>query len=253
VLQGWLKPPVLETRLVNMAICPGMVAQLIKKLAPEGDNPQLGRERPRQSHAAISNPAALLLAKAHPAKAKAALRTVGLPVGRERALRAKDLGRREEGRRGNLAAEATNPALNGWRAEASYKILEVRLNQRSGVSHAMQGNTGFAWLNLVVAVLHELYTHRFVRQSFLYNAYRHQTPASALRLVRTREAANRSFQPIHHSGQKIVAYFLRCILRGVVVPITQGCGVRQHDTWIPLLPEGPMVGAPCARKIGGKC
>jgi hypothetical protein len=106
--------PVLETRLVNTAICPAMGVQSIKKLVPEGDNLQPGRERPRQSHAAISNPAALLLARAHPVRDKAVLRTGGLPVGRERA-------RREADRQANLVAGATNPGLNGWRAVAGYK------------------------------------------------------------------------------------------------------------------------------------
>ncbi|HEU4853937.1 MAG TPA: hypothetical protein VFS89_01460 [Nitrosospira sp.] len=131
VLLVWLTLPVLEIRLVNMAICPGMGVQSIKKPVPGGDNLQLGRERPRQSHVVMSNPAALLLAKAHPVRAKAALRTGGLPVGREPARRAKDRARREEDHQGNLAAVAINPGLNGRRAVAGYKILEVRLNRRS--------------------------------------------------------------------------------------------------------------------------
>jgi hypothetical protein len=109
----WLTLPALEIRLVSMAICPGMAAQLIKKLVPGGDNLQPGRGRPHQSHAAMSNPADLLLARAHPVRAKVALRTGELPVGRERAKdrarRARDRGHRAGGHPGNLAAVATNP------------------------------------------------------------------------------------------------------------------------------------------------
>ncbi|HEU4854974.1 MAG TPA: hypothetical protein VFS89_06755 [Nitrosospira sp.] len=156
----WLKLPALEIRLVNTAICPGMVAQLIKKQVPEGDNLQADRVRLRPSHVAMSNPAALLPVRAHPGRGKAALRTEELPVGKEPARRARDRGPRAGGHPGNLAAVAINP-VKGPRAATGYKTPEVRLNHRPGVSHAMPGNTGLqplAWIQ------HRLHTgDRFAR------------------------------------------------------------------------------------------
>ncbi|SFN74226.1 hypothetical protein SAMN05216332_101446 [Nitrosospira briensis] len=139
----WLKLPALEIRLANTAICPGMVAQLIKKQVPEGGNLQADRVRLRPNHVAMSNPAALLPARAHPVKGKAALRTEELPVGREPARRARDRGPKAGGHPGNLAAVATN-LVNGPRAATGHKILEVRLNHRSRCFPRNAGKHRFA-------------------------------------------------------------------------------------------------------------
>ena len=44
------------------------------------------------------------------------------------------------------------------------------------------------------------------------------------------------------NGEAVVVEFVGCVGRLVVVGVAEGGGVCDHDGWVALLPEGPVVG-----------
>ncbi len=46
---------------------------------------------------------------------------------------------------------------------------------------------------------------------------------------------------IHDSGRLLEIHFIEGVTRGVVVGIPKYCRVSNHDGWVVLLPERPLV------------